>query len=446
MTLTRCDPEDIIYIDSSPEKIATKAQKQTKVDVHENGENNYEEKRQVESNVQLDRTTQLTTQPNATPPSSVQPKTIVHTKYAKEAAVLGKIAPGQLKTHVKKSFVKLADASTLRTKLKETVAPKKTKRDPPMKRKKPALVNETKSDSDPDFEVIFDRHVQAQAALDPTPPSVHVNTPKPSLRWILESRKSHQDLPRPSIRDPPARTARTIFPNLFDRELVGASWPQWVIHLADNYNPQDISMVGCAPFQRCACDSRGDCRRETCENARTSTFCDQTCCPFGGTCGNGTRTNESLQLMRFRDTSIYAIRSTTHIPAGVVLGEYLGVISLVTGEKKKRSANEGYRLHFHSDSDRWGSLRMCVDADYAGSLMRFLNHSCTPNANFFEVSNTNSRTIVATTICDIEPGEEITVDYGDDLWFDCQCNLCCERAAKPEVKRGANRSAKPTLV
>ncbi|KAG2770994.1 hypothetical protein PC129_g16136 [Phytophthora cactorum] len=56
-----------------------------------------------------------------------------------------------------------------------------------------------------------------------------------------------------------------------------------------------------------------------------------------------------------------------------------------------------------------------------GGLVRFVNHSCKPKAEFVEVANGRCNTVVVVTTEEIHRGEEVTVDYGDDLWFVCCC-------------------------
>ncbi len=83
----------------------------------------------------------------------------------------------------------------------------------------------------------------------------------------------------------------------------------------------------------------------------------------------------------------------------------------------------------HEDRDQWGQYRVCINSLKYGTLMRFVNHSCNPNARFHEVANGSRRTVVIATLAYIEPGVEVTVDYGDDRWFDCWCVKCdVERA------------------
>lgn len=52
-----------------------------------------------------------------------------------------------------------------------------------------------------------------------------------------------------------------------------------------------------------------------------------------------------------------------------------------------------------------------------------LNHSCKPVVQYIEVVNDRRTTVVVATIQDIRRGQEVTVGYGNDLWFLCRCQL-----------------------
>jgi len=71
-----------------------------------------------------------------------------------------------------------------------------------------------------------------------------------------------------------------------------------------------------------------------------------------------------------------------------------------------------------------------VDCAHTGSIARFYNHSCEPNAKIWEYrSGMSHRILVYQTLQEIEEGEEITVDYGEN-WFAGLDQLClCETAS-----------------
>ncbi|KAG1712393.1 hypothetical protein DVH05_000141 [Phytophthora capsici] len=62
-----------------------------------------------------------------------------------------------------------------------------------------------------------------------------------------------------------------------------------------------------------------------------------------------------------------------------------------------------------------------MNAERMGGLMRSVNHSCNPVAKFVDVGNGRRTTVVVVTTERIHRGQEVTADYGDDLWFVCRC-------------------------
>jgi uncharacterized protein len=81
--------------------------------------------------------------------------------------------------------------------------------------------------------------------------------------------------------------------------------------------------------------------------------------------------------------------------------------------------------------------RWTIDGSTRRNTARYINHSCRPNAE----TDIKKGEILITAIRDIEPGDEITYDYGKDHFNGfikpkgCQCVKCRE-------KRRAERTAK----
>ncbi|KAE8891727.1 hypothetical protein PR003_g32828 [Phytophthora rubi] len=86
---------------------------------------------------------------------------------------------------------------------------------------------------------------------------------------------------------------------------------------------------------------------------------------------------------------------------------------------KNGPINDGYRMHLRTRST--GNKFVGIDALDAGGNLRFMNHACNPSARFHEVQTGQRLTVVAVTIRDVYPGEEVTVSYGNKLWFVCRC-------------------------
>ncbi len=60
--------------------------------------------------------------------------------------------------------------------------------------------------------------------------------------------------------------------------------------------------------------------------------------------------------------------------------------------------------------------------------IKFINHNCSYNCDIFD-RDEDSLFLIADR--DIEPGEELTLDYGyDEIYELCQCEICSEYAAE----------------
>jgi hypothetical protein len=206
-----------------------------------------------------------------------------------------------------------------------------------------------------------------------------------------------------------------------------AEWPAHVVHLAANFNPDGIKLPSVPHYGPCGCTS--PCRHDSCSNALTGILCTPKCCKHGDKCGNGLRSCEDIVLMKDLQTASLGVVATKTIPKGVTVGEYLGRLTL-DRPSKDRVCNRGYRLLLYQGPKNSGKYRACIDAELFGSMMRFVNHSCFPSAAFYERSNGATHTVVVATLREVYAGQELTVDYGNELWFVCKCGRegCCHRS------------------
>src|SRR5580698_529725 len=113
----------------------------------------------------------------------------------------------------------------------------------------------------------------------------------------------------------------------------------------------------------------------------------------------------------------------------------------ISTEEAGRREARGARYMFELNS-RW-----TIDGSPRWNVARYLNHSCRPNAK--PVGRRGGIVIVA--LRRIEPGEEITYDYGKEYleYFleegGCRCPHCRrKRAAKRRKQRRAARKRPPT--
>jgi SET domain-containing protein len=85
--------------------------------------------------------------------------------------------------------------------------------------------------------------------------------------------------------------------------------------------------------------------------------------------------------------------------------------------------------------------RWTVDGSNRRNLARYFNHSCRPNAE----SDVKGHKVIIVARKTIQPGEEITYDYGKD-YFDiflrpigCKCDKCREKRAAERAEKRAKK-------
>jgi SET domain-containing protein len=128
--------------------------------------------------------------------------------------------------------------------------------------------------------------------------------------------------------------------------------------------------------------------------------------------------------------------ATAAIAAGAFIIEYRG--RRIPNAQAHRLEARGHRYMFEIDR-RW-----TLDGSSRRNIARYANHSCRPNAE----SDLVRGRLILRALRDIEPGEEITYDYGKE-YFDlflkrggCRCAACRakrRRARRPPATRSARR-------
>ena len=104
------------------------------------------------------------------------------------------------------------------------------------------------------------------------------------------------------------------------------------------------------------------------------------------------------------------------IPKGTRIIEYFGPF-LPNDEVERRRGK-----YFFGVNSKWS-----VDGSPRNNIARYINHSCRPNSQA-RISKGNRIWIWASK--DIQPGEEITYDYGDEYFegviklIGCRCDAC----------------------
>ncbi|KAG1701841.1 hypothetical protein DVH05_010333 [Phytophthora capsici] len=120
-------------------------------------------------------------------------------------------------------------------------------------------------------------------------------------------------------------------------------------------------------------------------------FCTPGRCPYDAKCDNGLRESSSICLARNARTRQLAVVAADDIRAGTVLGD-LGELEHVGVNLASRPRNEGYRLLMTQRPERPSRpIRVAINAAEMGGLMRFVNHSYSPVAQFIAVANRHYR-------------------------------------------------------
>ena len=130
--------------------------------------------------------------------------------------------------------------------------------------------------------------------------------------------------------------------------------------------------------------------------------------------------------------------ATEPIKKGTYLAEYTG--PLMTNKDCDERPENKYWFEVNA---RW-----TIDGSPRSNVARYFNHSCRPNAD----PMIRDRRVRIKTIKNIEPGDEITYDYGKDYFnayikpHGCRCDKCREkrRQERAEVRAANARRRKRT--
>ncbi len=112
--------------------------------------------------------------------------------------------------------------------------------------------------------------------------------------------------------------------------------------------------------------------------------------------------------------------ATKVIPKGKRIIEYAG--PLISNEEVEKSNGK----YFFGVNSRWS-----IDGSPRSNIARYINHSCEPNA---ESRLSTRRRVWIWSTKTIQPGEEITYDYGKEYFegviepIGCRCKDCSSKS------------------
>eukprot|EP00767_Chilomastix_cuspidata_P001305 gnl/Chilomastix_cuspidata/1434.p3 GENE.gnl/Chilomastix_cuspidata/1434~~gnl/Chilomastix_cuspidata/1434.p3 ORF type:complete len:284 (+),score=110.36 gnl/Chilomastix_cuspidata/1434:2142-2993(+) len=172
----------------------------------------------------------------------------------------------------------------------------------------------------------------------------------------------------------------------------------------------DCDVCDCAPGSCC----------ENCFNAAVQVECVARFCPCGKDCKNRRFARREYAPFSIRDCGskglgFFAERA---IPRGAFIIEYVGEV-IDQDELEARLAAP--KRHWYAMEARAG---MYIDSGQRGNEARFINHSCSPNAETQKWTRGAETLIGIFALRDIEAGEEVTFNYNFESFGEkqeCRC-------------------------
>ena len=119
--------------------------------------------------------------------------------------------------------------------------------------------------------------------------------------------------------------------------------------------------------------------------------------------------------------------SVAHFKGGRKIAEYTG--EKIKNAEANRRANRR-KLRICAINQRWS-----LDGSRGGNGTHYINHSCEPNA-YMKILYGH---ILFIALRDIQPGEEITIDYESTLHSDKKKCVCGARQCRGTINRLMNR-------
>ncbi|KAE9045633.1 hypothetical protein PR003_g13783 [Phytophthora rubi] len=192
-------------------------------------------------------------------------------------------------------------------------------------------------------------------------------------------------------------------------------WPDGSRKLSENENPESVRFPDYGDLDPCDCSR--DCFCDVCDNAGAGIYCTADNCAAGGRCSNNVYDCQDVEVVSTSLGYGDARRAPGFIPVDTVIGEYTGILTTHDYDKDKDVTSE-YVMKLQTRASR---KKVYIDAKEGGGLTRFINHSCAPNCVFAEARNRRSTKVLVIVVRPIRAGADVTVSYGDELWFTCAC-------------------------
>jgi SET domain-containing protein len=109
----------------------------------------------------------------------------------------------------------------------------------------------------------------------------------------------------------------------------------------------------------------------------------------------------------------FGLFAEEYVVCGGFIGEYVGVVRESSNSRRDDDGDsKAYTFLYPSAENNYD-----IDAKEYGNIIRFINHDSQHcNAEFRRIYFEGLMHIVCFALCDIEPNEQIKVDYGAAYW------------------------------
>ncbi|RLN48810.1 hypothetical protein BBJ28_00013308 [Nothophytophthora sp. Chile5] len=201
-------------------------------------------------------------------------------------------------------------------------------------------------------------------------------------------------------------------------------FPDYVTEILENIVPEGLKFLDACDVDPCLCV--GNCFADLFRNADTAFYCTPVICRLDALCSNAPRTHPGLRIYDTQrlDLGVY---TTQKLWAGESVAEYCGNLqeyeAMRTGQPEEAmKQNSGYAMLLNEKTRRGNFVY--VEALAAGSIARFFQHACSPNVQFVEMENWTQVKVLCRMVRTVDIGAQITVSYGNEIWFKCACDPC----------------------
>ncbi|PWY80182.1 hypothetical protein BO83DRAFT_406270 [Aspergillus eucalypticola CBS 122712] len=126
------------------------------------------------------------------------------------------------------------------------------------------------------------------------------------------------------------------------------------------------------------------------------------------------------------------VRALARFEKGDILGEYVGEL-----HPPCYKGDLIYALTMQGKVDVDEEIAVICPMEY-GNFTRFINHSCRPNTTFERRTIGNRATMTVEVVRDIQPFEELTINYGREYWKGRTC-ICGEEGCYTQQERRKKR-------